>query len=72
MRNQPLRAACGHCGQEIVTLGEPCRECQAVTDRLPDGRLEVTAHLVINRVGRRIISDRLFDAVLTVGVYPFA
>lgn len=71
MINQPLKAACGHCGQVLVTLGQPCPECQSITDRR-DGRLEVTAHLVINRVGRRILSDRIFDAVLTIGVNPFA
>lgn len=68
--NNP-KVACGHCGQELVTLGNPCRECSAITSRDDQGNLS-TSKLVVTRIGRRLLSDRIFDAVITIGVSPFA
>jgi len=66
MKNQP-KVICGHCGREAVMLGQACPNCGDVPECEDQHRLVTPDSL---RRPRRLLSDRIFQAVITIGVQP--
>lgn len=68
MKNQP-KVICGHCGHELASLGLSCPNCCEAPERDDQPRLVTPDSL---RGPRRLLSDRIFESVITIGVQPFA
>jgi len=66
MKNQP-KVICGHCGREAVTLGQACPSCCEVPECDEHQRLVTPEQL---KRKRRLLSDRIFTDLLTIGVNP--